>query len=286
VARRRGRLGHATTFETPAPQHRDRTVKYKERAMLLVVDVGNTNLVFGLFDGQRLERSWRVSTSKERTVDEYAVLCHNLFDLYGMTLDEIQSVVVSSVVPPLNDRLERLSRKYFHVEPLFVDPERQKIMPVLYEPASDVGADRIVNAIASVEMVGAPVIVVDFGTATTFDAISAAGEYLGGVIVPGIGISAEALFVRAAKLPRIEIKAPSHVIGKRTVEAMQSGIFYGYVSLVEGVLRRMKQELGPASVVATGGLAPLIAGHAEGIDRLEEDLTLQGLRIFFERHKA
>lgn len=254
--------------------------------MLLVIDVGNTNLVLGLFSGQKLEQSWRVSASKERTVDEYGVLFQNLFSLEDRSFEEVRAIVISSVVPPLNDRLARLGRKYFEVEPLFVEPEKQKVMPVLYDPPSDVGADRIVNAIAAFDMFGGPAIIVDFGTATTFDAVSAAGEYLGGLIVPGIGISSEALFARAAKLPRIEIKAPAKVIGDCTVTAMQSGIFYGYVSLVEGVLRRMKKELGgKVSVVATGGLAPLIAGHAEGIERLDQDLTLHGLRMFFERHK-
>jgi type III pantothenate kinase len=251
--------------------------------MLLVIDVGNTNIVLGLFRGPTLLHAWRVGTRKDRTVDEYAVLCKNLFELHGFSLREVTAIIISSVVPPLNDRLTLLGRGYFGLDPVFVEPSNQKIIRILYNPPSEVGADRIVNALAAFELAGGPVIVVDFGTATTFDAISKQGEYLGGVIVPGIGISAEALFVRAAKLPRIEIKAPDRVIGDCTVGAMQSGIFYGYVSLVEGVLRRMKTELGPATVIATGGLAPLIAHGAEGIDRLEDDLTLHGLRIFFER---
>ncbi len=254
--------------------------------MLLVIDVGNTNIVLGVFQGQTLAHSWRVQTCKDRTVDEYGVLLHNLFMLEGVSLKRVQRVIVSSVVPPLNDRLSQLSRRYFGCEALFVEPANQKVIPVLYKPPSDVGADRIVNALAAFELVGGPAIVVDFGTATTFDAISARGEYLGGVIVPGVRISADALFAHAAKLPRIEIKEPSRVIGDCTVAAMQSGIFYGYVSLIEGVLRRMKQELGPASVIATGGLATRIAHRAEGIDRIEEDLTLQGLRLFYERFQA
>ncbi|RPJ57977.1 MAG: type III pantothenate kinase [Acidobacteria bacterium] len=254
--------------------------------MLLVIDVGNSNVVLGVFREKTLAHSWRVRTCKDRTVDEYGVLLHNLFTLQGLSLQAVESVVVSSVVPPLNDRLTQLSRRYFGKEPLFVEPASQKVIPVLYTPPSDVGADRIVNALAAFELVGGPAIIVDFGTATTFDAISALGEYLGGVIVPGVRISADALFVHAARLPRIEIKEPSRVIGDCTVAAMQSGIFYGYVSLVEGVLRRMKQELGPASVIATGGLAARIAYRAEGIDRIEEDLTLQGLRLFHERFLA
>jgi type III pantothenate kinase len=254
--------------------------------MLLVIDVGNTNIVFGVFRGESLAHSWRVQTCKDRTVDEYAVLLHNLFTLQGLSLKRVQSVVVASVVPPLNDRLSQLSRRYFGTDALFVEPAGQNVIPVLYNPPSDVGADRIVNALAALELVGGPAIVVDFGTATTFDAISRKGEYLGGVIVPGVRISADALFAHAAKLPRIEIKEPSRVIGDCTVTAMQAGLFYGYVSLIEGVLKRMKQELGPASVIATGGLAVRIAQRAEGIDRIEEHLTLQGLRLFYERFRA
>jgi type III pantothenate kinase len=254
--------------------------------MLLVIDVGNTNVVLGLFREKALLHSWRVGTSKDRTVDEYGVLCNNLFHLDGLRLEEVSAIIVSSVVPPLNERLALLARRYFNLDAIFVEPEKQEIVSILYNPPSDVGADRIVNALAAFELTGGPTIVVDFGTATTFDAISKSGEYLGGVIVPGIRISAEALFARAAKLPRIEIMAPDRVIGDCTVAAMQSGIFYGYVSLVEGVLSRMKTELGPATVIATGGLAPLIAHGAEAIDRLEEDLTLHGLRLFFERLKT
>ncbi len=254
--------------------------------MLLVIDVGNTNVVLGVFQGAKLLHSWRVRTCRDRTVDEYGVLFHNLFTYQGLSLEDVDSLVVSSVVPPLNDRLTQLSRRYFGKEALFVEPADQKVIPLLYNPPSDVGADRIVNALAAFELVGGPAIVVDFGTATTFDAISARCEYLGGVIVPGVRISADALFARAAKLPRIEIKEPSRVIGDCTVTAMQSGIFYGYVSLVEGVLRRMKKELGPAAVIATGGLAGRIASRAEGIDRIEDDLTLQGLRLFYERFQA
>ncbi|HXK60743.1 MAG TPA: type III pantothenate kinase [Acidobacteriota bacterium] len=254
--------------------------------MLLVVDIGNTNTVLGVFQEKKLIRSWRVRTLKDRTVDEYGILCKNLFALEGLNLSDIDDVVASCVVPPVEDRIVRLFRKYFGREVLFVDPAKQSVIPVLYNPPSDVGADRIVNGLAAFELVRGPAIVVDFGTATTFDAITGRGEYVGGVIAPGVRISADALFARAAKLPRIEIKEPSQVIGNCTVGAMQSGLFYGYVALVEGVLNRMKKEMGSASVIATGGLAPLIAHRAAGIDRIEEDLTLLGLRLFFERHRG
>jgi type III pantothenate kinase len=253
--------------------------------MLLVMDVGNTNIVLGVFQDDRLIHSWRVSTIRERTADEYGVLCHNLFELSKLSVDHLEAVVISSVVPPLNDRLEALSRRYLGNEPVFVEPENQKIVPVLYHPPGDVGADRIVNALAAVEIYGSPAIVVDFGTATTFDLVSRDGEYLGGVICPGIRISAEALFARAAKLPRIEIKKPPRLVGDSTTMSMQSGIFYGYVSLVEGILRRMLAEIGEARVIATGGLAPLIGSYVSEIETIDLDLTLHGLHLFYRKMK-
>jgi type III pantothenate kinase len=253
--------------------------------MLLVMDVGNTNIVLGVFREARLEHSWRVSTIKERTADEYGVLCHNLFELAKLPVDHLEAVVISSVVPPLRDRLEALSRRYLGCEPVFVEPENQKIMPVRYNPPADVGADRIVNALAAVQIYGGPAIVVDFGTATTFDVVSRGGEYMGGVICPGVRISAEALFTKAAKLPRIEIKKPSRLVGDSTTTSMQSGIFYGYVSLVEGILRRMLAEIAEAHVVATGGLAQLIGSYVSEIERIDEDLTLHGLHIFYRKLK-
>ncbi|MGH9341661.1 MAG: type III pantothenate kinase [Acidobacteriota bacterium] len=258
--------------------------------MLLVIDIGNTNLVIGLFDqhdrGQgRLLHSWRIATRKELTSDEYAVLLYNLFEIAGLTRKSVEAIAICSVVPPLNERFETLSQKYFHLDPFFVEPLNQNLIPIRYNPPADVGADRIVNALAAFELYGGPAIVVDFGTATTFDAISALGEYLGGVIAPGIGISAEALFVRASKLPRIEIKKPPQVIGDSTVTSMQSGIFFGYVSLVEGIVRRMQSELQAKTVLATGGLAWLIGGESEVIDKVEENLTLYGLQMFYERRQ-
>jgi type III pantothenate kinase len=249
--------------------------------MLLAIDIGNTHLVLGIFKGDQLVHSWRVVTRINQTFDEYAVVCRNLFELEGISSKDIEGIVISSVVPPLNETFETLARRYFALEPLFIEPTHQDLVPIpFYKPPSDVGADRIVNAVAAFDLIGGPCIVVDFGTATTFDAISEKGEYLGGVIAPGIGISAEALFSRASKLPRIEIRKPSKVIGDSTVGSMQSGLYFGYVGLVEGILGNMKGELGEAQVLATGGLASLVAAATEEIDRVEEDLILYGLRIF------
>jgi type III pantothenate kinase len=254
--------------------------------MLLVMDVGNTNIVLGVFQDARLLHSWRVSTIRERTADEYGVLCHNLFEVAKLSVDRLEAVVICSVVPPLNDRLEALSRRYLGSEPVFVEPEKQAFVPIRYNPPSDVGADRIVNALAAIEIYGTPAIVVDFGTATTFDLVSGGGEYLGGVICPGIRISAEALFARAAKLPRIEIRKPPRLVGDSTTTSMQSGIFYGYVSLVEGILHRMQAEVGPARVVATGGLARLIGSQVKEIEKIDEHLTLHGLHLFYQKMLA
>ena len=252
--------------------------------MLLAIDIGNTHLVLGIFKGDQLVHSWRVVTRINQTFDEYAVVCRNLFELEGISSKDIEGMVISSVVPPLNETFESLAKQYFSLESLFIEPTRQDLVPIpLYKPPADVGADRIVNAVAAFDLIGGPCIVVDFGTATTFDAISGKGEYLGGVIAPGIGISAEALFSSASKLPRIEIRKPSKVIGDSTVGSMQSGLYFGYVGLVEGILRNMKGELGEAEVLATGGLASLVAAATEAIDRVEEDLTLFGLRIFYSK---
>ena len=252
--------------------------------MLLAIDIGNTHLVLGIFKGDQLVHSWRVMTRRNQTFDEYAVLFRNLFELEGIASKDIEGMVISSVVPPLNETFESLARQYFSLEPLFIEATRQDLVPIpTYKPPADVGADRIVNAMAAFDLIGGPSIVVDFGTATTFDAISGKGEYLGGVIAPGIGISAEALFSRASKLPRIEIRKPSKVIGDSTVGSMQSGLYFGYVGLVEGILGNMKGELGEAQVLATGGLASLVAAATEAIDRVEEDLTLFGLRLFHSK---
>jgi type III pantothenate kinase len=254
--------------------------------MLLVIDVGNTNTVLGVYDGEALVHSWRLTTERQRTTDEYGILCRNLFEFAELSWDAITAVAISSVVPPLNHVLQRMSRVYFHADPLFIDPASNSGMPVRYEPPSDVGADRIVNGVAAFARYGGPCVVVDFGTATTFDAISSTGEYLGGVICPGVQISAEALFARASRLPRVEIRRPERVVGTSTVSSMQSGLFYGYVGLVEGILGRMLGELGEGTrVVATGGLAQLFGRETSMIEIVDPDLTLEGLRLIYERNR-
>jgi type III pantothenate kinase len=260
--------------------------------MLLAIDVGNTNIVLGVFDGDRLTESWRLFTMRERTADELGILVTHLFERSGIDLARVQGIILSSVVPPLTRTLEEMCERYFDRRPLTVDPASNTGMPVLYRPASDVGADRVVNGVAAYETFGrpttSPLIVVDFGTATTFDAISKHGEYLGGVICPGIGISADALFQRAARLPRVDVRKPPSVIGQTTVTSMQSGLFFGYVALVEGIVMRIRTELedGDRAVcIATGGMADVLAGETTVIQHVEPDLTLEGLRIIWQRHK-
>jgi type III pantothenate kinase len=252
--------------------------------MLLVIDVGNTNTSLGVFRGPDLVAHWRLTTARARTVDEYGVHSRNLFELAGLDFKTITSIAIASVVPQLNYTLKRMSETYFHLSPLFVDHTTNTGLPILYEPPADVGADRIVDAVAAIHKYGTPCIVVDFGTATTFNAVNAKGEYLGGAITPGIMISTDALFERAARLPRVDIKRPQTVIGSSTVAAMQSGLYYGYAGLVDGILRQMLDELGGDSrVVATGGLAPLIATGSEFIELVDDTLTLEGLRLVHER---
>jgi len=254
--------------------------------MLLALDVGNTNTVIGVFEDKTLLQHWRLSTRRDGTCDEYASLIKGLFDFSGLEFRRISAVILSSVVPPLQGPLEEMARQYFSVEAMVVGPGMRTGMPILYESPREVGADRIVNAVAAFEAYGGPCIVVDFGTATTFDAISARGEYLGGAICPGIGISAEALFQHAAKLPRVDITQPKVIIGKNTVGSMQAGLYYGYLSLVEGVVARMRAELGGrATVVATGGLAKLLLTESTAVEHVDPLLTLTGLRILFERNQ-
>ncbi len=253
--------------------------------MLLVIDVGNTNTVLGVYRRDELLHCWRLTTARERTADEWGILIRTLFHLGDISNGTVTAIAVSSVVPPARPALEEMALRYFGVQALFIEATMNLGMPVLYKPPSDVGADRIVNGVAAYEEFGGPVIVVDFGTATTFDAISPHGEYLGGVIAPGIGISAEALFLRAARLPRIEIRQPAKVIGDSTVGSMQSGLYWGYAGLVDGILRRMKRELENPHVVSTGGLAELIFPACEEIDSVEKNLTLEGMRLIFERLK-
>jgi type III pantothenate kinase len=254
--------------------------------MLLAIDVGNTNILLGVYRDGRLLDTWRVRTERERTADEHAVLFRELLATAGVGLDDVGDTVISSVVPPLGPALRQFARRYLRREAQFVGETLHPDIPVRYSPPSAVGADRLVGAVAVLRKYGAPAVVVDFGTATTFDAISAAGEYLGGAIAPGVGISLEALFRTAAHLPRIDVARPPRAIGGSTVESMQSGAYYGFIGQVEGLVRRFREELGPGTqVIATGGLAELIGPETDAVDHVEPNLTLDGLRILWEERK-
>ncbi|SCI31267.1 MULTISPECIES: type III pantothenate kinase [unclassified Romboutsia] len=255
--------------------------------MLLVFDVGNTNMVLGIYKDKELVKDWRINTDKEKTSDEYGILISSLFKYENIDMNEIKDVIISSVVPNVMHSLENFCIKYCNKQPLIVGPGIKTGLNIKYDNPKQVGADRIVNAVAGIEKYGYPLILVDFGTATTFCAISDKGEYLGGTIAPGIKISSEALFQRASKLPRVELLKPGTSICKTTVSAMQSGIIYGYVGLVDKIISMMKDELncGPVRVVATGGLAPLIASETNSIDNVDKFLTLEGLRVIYEKNK-
>ncbi len=255
--------------------------------MLLVIDVGNTNTVLGVFDGDDLRAHFRIETSRGRTGDEYAVLFRQLFELAGLPWPTATAGIVASVVPPVQHPIEALFADHLHITPLIVGPGMKTGMPVLCENPREVGADRIVNAVAAYDRWKQGGIVIDLGTATTFDVVSPRGEYLGGAIAPGIQISADALYRAAAKLPRVEIVRPQHVIGKNTITAMQSGLVYGYAGLVDAMVDRMRAEVDfPIRTIATGGLAPLLAKESRTIEETDELLTLRGLKLLYERNRG
>ncbi|MGB0075818.1 MAG: type III pantothenate kinase [Terracidiphilus sp.] len=263
--------------------------------MLLALDVGNTNTTLGLYklNGEKAELAahWRVSTHRAQTVDEYGVFFVNLFEMHGMTPSQVTDIIIASVVPPVDSTLRQVCQTYFKVEPMFVEPGIKTGMKMLIDNPTELGADRIADCIAAFEKYGGPCIVVDFGTATKFEVISERGEYLGGAIAPGLGLSAEALFSRAARLSRVDVKRPAKVIGTNTVAHLQSGLYFGYIGLVDGIIERILLELGAEPgkkprIIASGGLARMIAPDSRYIQEIDDKLTLEGLRILFERNRS
>ena len=258
--------------------------------MILALDVGNTNIVAGLFDPALPHpadpiATWRVTTRREQTTEEFGLLLHSLFALHGFAFTQVTGLAISSVVPPLDTALREMAERFFHLRPVFVEPGIKTGIPILTDNPSEVGADRIVNCVAAWDRLHSACIIVDMGTATKFDVLSGRGEFLGGAIAPGLGISAEALFARAAKLPRIEIRRPAKVVGTNTVDNIQIGLFYGYIGLIDGILDRMLAELGPATpILATGGLIRLVAEGSRHLREIDELLTLRGLRLLYDRN--
>ncbi|MFD2761422.1 type III pantothenate kinase [Lentibacillus juripiscarius] len=256
--------------------------------MLFVLDAGNTNTVLGVFDGDTLIYEWRIKTDRHKTEDEYAMLIKSLLEHKNIALSDISGIAISSVVPPIMFALEKMCTKYFHIEPMIISSaSAHKFLKMSYPNPEEIGADRIVNAVGAIEDYGAPLIIIDFGTATTYCCINSDAAYHGGLIVPGIQISLEALYQKASKLPKIEIQEPEKVIGRSTVDAMKSGVFYGYVAQVDGIVNRMKREMDTApAIVATGGLAPLIANKSETIDHADKHLTLKGLyKLYYSSNR-
>ncbi|WP_196220231.1 type III pantothenate kinase [Terrilactibacillus tamarindi] len=254
--------------------------------MIFVCDVGNTNMVIGVYNDDKLIEHWRISTSRDKTEDEFAMVIKDLFNHVGLTFSDFTAMIISSVVPSIMFSLERMCDKYFHVTPLIVGPGIKTGLNLKYDNPRELGADRIVNAVAAIHHYSSPLIVIDFGTATTFCYINEKGHYMGGAIAPGINISTEALYEKASKLPRIEIVKPPHIVGKNSIHAMQSGILYGYVGQVEGIVSRMKkQSVEEATVVGTGGLCSLIASETDVIDYIDPFLTLKGLYLIYKRNQ-
>nr|WP_300003677.1 type III pantothenate kinase [Tissierella sp.] len=257
--------------------------------MLLVIDVGNTNIVFGVYKEKELLYNWRITSDKDRTSDEYGLLFDQIFKFNGLKVEDVNHIIISSVVPPLMHTLPTMSRRYFDIDPMVVGPGIKTGIDIKYDNPREVGADRIVNAISGYEKYGGPLIIVDSGTAITFDAVGSDGSYLGGVITPGIKISSEALFLRTAKLPKVEIAKPDKVIGKNTVNSIQSGLVYGYIGMIDYIIENMIKEMdykdGDVKVIATGGFSTLISNESKYIDIIDSMLTLEGLRIIYERNK-